>query len=230
MESKHVVAVVEDDPDIRQLVASTLARNGLHVLPFGDGGSFRQSLAQGCPDAVVLDLMLPDGDGLDICRDLRRSPETGDVAILILSARSEELDRVLGLELGADDYLPKPFSPRELSARVKALLRRKNRAQEPGALLEIGGEITLDPDSFVAHVGGQRVELTSTEFRILRILAERKGRVFTRDELLDRLWGNEKTVLDRTVDVHVKNLRLKLGEAARFVRSIRGVGYKIEES
>lgn len=230
MTRKPVVSVLEDDGDIRRLVEDTLARCGFQTQGHPDGESFRRALGRGNPDALVLDLMLPDGDGLEICRSLRASPPTRELPILILSAKSEEMDRVLGLELGADDYLTKPFSPRELAARVKALLRRGSRGGGAAAPLEIGGEILLDPEAFEAHVRGRKVDLTSTEFRILKILAERKGRVFSRDELLTCLWGNDRMVLDRTVDVHMKNLRDKLGESARFIRSIRGVGYKIEEA
>jgi DNA-binding response OmpR family regulator len=229
MTRKQIIAVVEDDDDIRNLLEDTLTRAGFLVQTHPDGNSFRQALRRGQPDALVLDLMLPDSDGLDICRALRQAPATRVLPILILSAKSEEMDRILGLELGADDYMAKPFSPRELAARIKALLRRGNRSSEPEGPVEIGGEISLDPEAFEVHVAGQKVELTSTEFRILRILSERKGKVYTRDELLDRLWGNEKLVLDRTVDVHVKNLRDKLGQSSRFIRSIRGIGYKIEE-
>ena len=226
---RETVAVVEDDPDILRLVSETLDKGGLEVLGFERGEEFLRLARRRAPDAVVLDLMLPDADGLAICRALRAAPETAQLPILILTAKGEEADKVVGLELGADDYVTKPFSPRELLARVRALLRRRKPAVTCGAVLELGGVLVLDPEAFTVTVAGRRVELTSTEFRLLRVLLEGKGRAFSRDQLLDQLWGNEKYVVDRTIDVHVKNLRDKLGGPGRFIKSIRGVGYKIEE-
>ncbi len=226
---REIVAVVEDDPDILRLVSETLDKGGLEVLGFLRGEEFLRLARRRPPDAVVLDLMLPDADGLAICRALRAAPETAQLPILILTAKGGETDKVVGLELGADDYVTKPFSPRELLARVRALLRRRKPAPTAGAVLALGGVLVLDPEAFTVTVEGRRVELTSTEFRLLRVLLEGKGRAFSRDQLLDQLWGNEKYVVDRTIDVHVKNLRDKLGEVGRFIKSIRGVGYKIEE-
>jgi DNA-binding response OmpR family regulator len=223
------VAVVEDDPDILQLVTDTLDKGGLDVLKFTRGDDFLRHVKRRLPDAVVLDLMLPDTDGLNICRQLRAAPETGQLPVLILTAKGEETDKVIGLELGADDYVTKPFSPRELLARVRALLRRRRTPITAGAVLELAGVLELNPEAFTVTVHDRRVELTSTEFRLLRVMLEGKGRAFSRDQLLDQLWGNEKYVVDRTIDVHIKNLRDKLGEAGQYIRSIRGVGYKIEE-
>jgi len=226
---RETVAVVEDDPDILRLVSETLDKGGLEVLSFARGEDFLRLARRRAPDLVVLDLMLPDADGLAICRSLRAATETAQLPILILTAKGGETDKVVGLELGADDYVTKPFSPRELLARVRALLRRRKPAPTAGAVLELGGVLVLDPEAFTVTVQGRRAELTSTEFRLLRVLLEGKGRVFSRDQLLDQLWGNEKYVVDRTIDVHVKNLRDKLGETGRYIKSIRGVGYKIEE-
>lgn len=226
---RETIAIVEDDPDIIRLVMEICEKAGLQPLGFSRGEEFFRHLKRRLPDVVVLDLMLPDIDGLNICRQLRATPETSHLPILILTAKGEEMDKVVGLELGADDYLTKPFSPRELLARIRALLRRKTPAGHPETILELEGILELDPAAFTVTVQGQRVELTSTEFRLLRVLLEGKGRVFSRDQLLDQLWGNEKYVVDRTIDVHVKNLRDKLGEAGRHIKSIRGVGYKIEE-
>lgn len=229
MSPREIVAIVEDDPDILKLVTETLDKGGLETLGFTRGDDFLRHTKRRAPDAVVLDLMLPDTDGLSICRRLRAAPETAQMPVLILTAKGEETDKVLGLELGADDYVTKPFSPRELLARVRALLRRKKTPITAGAVLELAGMLELNPEAFTVTVGGRRVELTSTEFRLLRVMLEGKGRAFSRDQLLDALWGNEKYVVDRTIDVHIKNLRDKLGAAGKYIKSIRSVGYKIEE-
>ncbi|HOB53754.1 MAG TPA: response regulator transcription factor [Acidobacteriota bacterium] len=229
MSPREIVAIVEDDPDILKLVTETLDKGGLETLGFTRGDDFLRHTKRRAPDAVVLDLMLPDTDGLSICRQLRAAPETAQMPVLILTAKGEETDKVLGLELGADDYVTKPFSPRELLARVRALLRRKKTPITAGAVLELAGLLELNPEAFTVTVRGRRVELTSTEFRLLRVMLEGKGRAFSRDQLLDALWGNEKYVVDRTIDVHIKNLRDKLGAAGKYIKSIRSVGYKIEE-
>ena len=229
MSPREIVAIVEDDPDILKLVTETLDKGGLETLGFTRGDDFLRHTKRRTPDAVVLDLMLPDTDGLSICRQLRAAPETAQMPVLILTAKGEETDKVLGLELGADAYVTKPFSPRELLARVRALLRRKKTPITAGAVLELAGLLELNPEAFTVTVRGRRVELTSTEFRLLRVMLEGKGRAFSRDQLLDALWGNEKYVVDRTIDVHIKNLRDKLGAAGKYIKSIRSVGYKIEE-
>ncbi len=229
MSPREIVAIVEDDPNILKLVTETLDKGGLETLGFTRGDDFLRHTKRRTPDAVVLDLMLPDTDGLSICRQLRAAPETAQMPVLILTAKGEETDKVLGLELGADDYVTKPFSPRELLARVRALLRRKKTPITAGAVLELAGLLELNPEAFTVTVRGRRVELTSTEFRLLRVMLEGKGRAFSRDQLLDALWGNEKYVVDRTIDVHIKNLRDKLGAAGKYIKSIRSVGYKIEE-
>jgi Response regulators consisting of a CheY-like receiver domain and a winged-helix DNA-binding domain len=172
--------------------------------------------------------MLPDADGLEICKFLKKKDDFSAIPIIMVTAKGEETDKILGLELGADDYVTKPFSPKELTARVKAVLRRKTK-EEPTRVIEIGQMLSINPDKFEATVEGGKIELTSTEFRILELLASKKGWVFTRDKILDYLWGDEKLVLDRTVDVHVKNLREKLGKAKTLIKNVRGIGYKVEE-
>lgn len=225
--SAPLVAAVDDEPDILELVRLHLTNAGLRVKGFVDAGSFLRFTAASVPDLVVLDLMLPDMDGMDVCRELRGSERLAAVPIIMLTARGEELDRVLGLEVGADDYITKPFSPRELVARVKALLRRHDREVETGTIRH--GPLVIDQRRHAVTVDGRRVELTATEFRILALLGGKPGWVFSREQILDVLWGHEKAVIDRTVDVHIANIRAKLGKSGALLRNIRGVGYKLEE-
>jgi DNA-binding response OmpR family regulator len=221
------IAFVEDEDDIAELVTASLKREGYSVERFATGKSFLRSLEKRTPDLVLLDLMLPDANGVDLCRYLREHDKTRTIPVIMATAKNGEPDRVLGLELGADDYLVKPFSLRELSARIRAVLRRSKEAPASGAI-QVGDELVLDPERHEVRVRGRTVDLTSTEFKVLRMLASRPGRVFSRDEILDHLWGHDKIVLDRTVDVHIKNLREKLGLAAHLVKNVRGAGYKVE--
>ena len=224
----RLVAVVDDEPDILELVSLHLTRAGFAVRTYPDAGRFQKSLVKSIPDLVVLDLMLPDADGLDVCKGLKADARTAHVPVMMLTARGEELDRVLGLEIGADDYVTKPFSPKELVARVKAVLRRIEKP-EARKTIELGDGVVLDLNRYEVKVSGRKVDVTTTEFKLLAILAERRGWVFSRDEILGRLWGEEKAVLDRTIDVHVTNLRKKLGKAGRLIENVRGVGYKLSE-
>jgi DNA-binding response OmpR family regulator len=224
----RLIAVVDDEPDIRELVGLHLKKAGFSVRAFADASQFQRSLTNAVPDLVVLDLMLPDADGLDVCKDLKKDSRTAHIPVVMLTARGEESDKVVGLELGADDYITKPFSPKELVARVKAVLRRQDKRAEPQAV-ELAPGVVMDPNRYELMVGGRKVDLTTTEFKILSILAERRGWVFSRDEILNRLWGDEKAVIDRTVDVHVTNLRKKLGKAGRLIENVRGIGYKLAD-
>jgi DNA-binding response OmpR family regulator len=223
----ELIAVVEDEVDILTLVATGLRKERFRVKEFPDGRSFLASLTRELPQLVVLDLMLPDLDGFEICRRLKREERLSPILIIMLTARAEEADRVSGLELGADDYMVKPFSPKELVARVRAVLRRSGRAGEKSKRIEVGGSLTIDLDSVEVSVEGRKLELTATEFKIMELLASRKGWVFSREKILDHLWGNEKSVTDRSVDVHIKHLRDKLGPAGGHIRNVRGVGYKL---
>jgi len=222
------IAVVEDEPDIAQLVSSHLQKEGFKVDRFPDAGSFLRSLSKRRPDLILLDLMLPDANGLEICKTLRRDESSKAIPIIIVTAKGEETDKVVGLEMGADDYVTKPFSLKELTARIKAVLRRPE-AEPASNKLEIDGELVVDLTRHQVLYQGNPIDLTSTEFKILSLLASRKGWVFTRDQILDSLWGHDKIVLDRTIDVHIKNLREKLREASRYIKNIRGVGYKLEK-
>jgi DNA-binding response OmpR family regulator len=224
----RTVAIVDDEPDLVELVAFHLKRAGFKTRAFLDGQSFMKHLTRQRPDLVILDLMLPDADGMEICKYLRSNREFAALPIIMLTAKGDETDRVLGLELGADDYITKPFSVKELVARVKAVLRRQDSAEQT-QVLKVGKILLIDADKHEVFVEGQSVELTSTEFKILRLLASQEGRAFTRDQILDHLWGQEKVVVDRTIDVHIRNLREKLGKAAALIKNIRGVGYKLEE-
>lgn len=222
------VAIVDDEPDLLELVALHLKRVGFQTETFLDGQTFLRYLDRQRPDLIILDLILPDVDGFEICKYLRSNKEFASLPIIMLTAKGDETDRVVGLELGADDYITKPFSVKELIARVKAVLRRLEAPQKIQRL-ELGGRLVIDQEKHEVLVDGEKIELTSTEFKILGLLASSKGRVFTRDQILDYLWGQEKAVVDRTIDVHIRNLREKLGKAAAFIKNIRGVGYKIEE-
>ena len=189
---------------------------------------FFDFLSDNIPDLIVLDLMLPDIDGLEICKSLKSKTDYSSIPIIILTAKGDETDKIVGLELGADDYMTKPFSPRELIARIKAILRRSS-FQESNKKITINNEIIIDSNRYEVFVGKEKIKLTSTEFKILELLASKKGYVFTREDILNYLWEHDKVVTDRTVDVHIKHLRDKLGKAGKIIKNVRGIGYKIEE-
>ena len=220
------ITVLDDEPDILRLVELHLKKAAFLVACYLDSHTFMNSLRNRRPDLIILDLMLPDADGFDLCRVLKQDSRYRSIPIIMLTARGRETDKVTGLDLGADDYITKPFSPRELMARVKAVLRRSGH--DSGRPITIGGDLTIDPERFEVRIGDDAVPLTPAEFKILHLLASNMGKVFSREKILDHLWGNEKAVIDRTVDVHIKNLRDKLGESGRFIANIRGVGYKLE--
>jgi len=227
--AEKVIAIVDDEEDIVELVSHHLKREGYRVKEFYNGRDFLSFLESIIPDLVLLDIMLPGIDGLEICRMLKSKNRTSKLPIIMLTAKASEADVVVGLELGADDYIVKPFSPRELVARVKSLLRRTGIKEVQEENLKIG-PISLNPDKFDVKVNGNKIDLTTTEFKILEALIQRRGTVFTRDQLLKkkRLWGDDKLVYDRTIDVHIKNLREKLGKAGNMIKTIRGIGYKLE--
>ncbi|HOJ44278.1 MAG TPA: response regulator transcription factor, partial [Syntrophorhabdaceae bacterium] len=196
---------------------------------FENAESFFRSLKTRQFDLLILDLMLPDMDGFEVCKALKSQKRYASIPIIMLTARAEETEKILGLELGADDYVTKPFSPKELVARVKAVLRRHSPKTDRQVQLDIGGRILIDTEKLEVRINDRKVDLTPTEFKILSLLASKKGFVFSREAILEHLWGNEKIVIDRTIDVHIKHLREKLGEEARFIKNIRGMGYRIEE-
>ena len=222
------VLVVDDAQEIVRLVRDYLEHAGFAVLTATDGPSALRLARQDRPDAVVLDLGLPGRDGLDVARDLRRD---SNVPILMLTARTDEADRVAGLELGADDYITKPFSPRELVARIRAVLRRAEAAGSTEAAVTVG-ELLIDPVRMRVEVGGRRVDLTATEFALLLTMARQPGRVFTRAQLLDAVHGTAFEAYERAIDAHVKNIRRKIETdpaAARRLETVYGVGYRIAE-
>lgn len=222
------VLIVEDERDIAALVAYHLTKEGYRVRTAEDGPAALEAVAHDCPDIIVLDLMLPGLSGFDVLAELRRSAQMSDVPVIVLTARREEADRIRGLELGADDYLTKPFTPRELVLRVGAVLRR---AQAP-ALLAGGrslrvGDMTVDLDAMTVSVSAQPVELTPTEYRLLVSLLERRGRVQSRQQLLQAAWDVRAEIETRTVDMHVQRLRTKLGAAGDLIETVRGFGYRL---
>lgn len=221
---KPKILVVDDEPDALEVLGFKLQEAGYATLLAQDGARALTLARDEQPALIVLDLMLPEIDGLEVCRILRREPGTAAIPIIMLTARAAEMDRVVGLEIGADDYVTKPFSPRELVLRIKKLLARGGAAQAED-FIRIG-DLSIDVARHNVRVANEEVVLTATEFKLLQILAQRRGRVQTRDRLLQDVWGYENPIDSRTVDTHVRRLREKLGKAADLVETIRGVGYK----
>jgi two-component system phosphate regulon response regulator PhoB len=226
------VLLIEDDRDIVELVRYNLEREGFQVAAANDGATGLVQVRKTPPDMLLLDLMLPKISGLEICRDIRRDQALNRLPILMLTARGEEADRVVGLEMGADDYVTKPFSPRELVARVKALLRRAEPPGETPRVVETRG-LMIDPSSYRVTHDSKPVTLSTLEFRLLYYLATRPNRVFTRDQLLDAVWGTERFVTPRSVDVYIRRLREKVESDAdhpAFLKTVRGAGYMFESA
>jgi DNA-binding response OmpR family regulator len=224
--SKGKIELIEDDHDIVEMIEYNLKEEGYRTVSAFDGKNGIEIAKREKPDLIILDIMLPAIDGFEVCRILRQQESTTHIPIIILSAKSRETDKVVGLELGADDYMTKPFSPRELIARIKAVLRR-HKEQPPVEIKR--GLIVIDSIKHKVLVKGQEVELTATEFRLLETLAKRPGAVFSRNQLLDAVGSDESMVYDRTVDAHVKSLRRKLGKAKDYIETVRGIGYRFRE-
>ena len=225
MTMTNKVFIVEDEPDLRDTLKYNFENEGFLVESFANGESFIDFIEKKKPNLVVLDLMLPGLSGLDVCRELRSKDKYDDISVIMLTAKSEEIDRIVGFELGADDYVTKPFSVRELILRVKVLL--KKRADNPSneQILEFG-PISMNLEAHDVSINGESILLTALEFKLLKHLLKRKGRVQTRDQLLGDVWGYSSEVTTRTVDTHIKRLREKLGKPGDFIQTIRGVGYK----
>ncbi len=224
--ARERILLIEDEPDIAEVLQYNLEKEGFDVETAHRGDTGLESLRRQAPDLILLDLMLPGVDGLELTRLLKRDAGTSRIPIVMLTARGEEVDRIVGLELGADDYISKPFSPREVVLRVKAVLRRLQPEEPAGDKLEIGG-IHLDIAAHQLRVRGKEVALTATELRLLRLLMERAGRVQTRGTLLSDVWGYAEDIDSRTVDTHIRRLRRKLGPEADRVETVIGVGYRL---
>ncbi|MEZ5964995.1 MAG: response regulator transcription factor [Planctomycetota bacterium] len=228
---REKILVIEDEADILDLVEYNLKREGYRVVGFLDGEQGLQAARKENPDLVILDLMLPGMDGLEVCRELKRDPLTRTTPVIILTAKSEETDVILGLGVGADDYVTKPFRPKELIARVQAVLRRgplRGEASGPDRLVR--GDLVIDTTRHEVRVGGDTVQFTPTELRLLHFLATHPGRVFTRAHLLSRVIGEDAVVTDRNIDVHVRAVRQKLGPLRDLVETVRGVGYRFKDA
>jgi DNA-binding response OmpR family regulator len=217
--------VIEDEKEIRELIRYNLERDGFRVTAFGDWEEGLQRVFAARPDVLVLDLMLPGRNGLEILREVREQPSTRDLPVLVLTARAAEMDKLLGFEHGADDYLTKPFSPRELVARLQALLRRAKPASTEAAIE--AGALRIDPLQHVVTLSGKALTLTPREFELLAFLARHPGRVHSREELLRKVWGYDYLGETRTVDVHIRRLRAKLGTRSRMIETVTGSGYKL---
>jgi two-component system alkaline phosphatase synthesis response regulator PhoP len=225
---RHRVVIIEDEKDIVELIRYNFRKAGFEVEGFTRGREGLEYLRRNPPDLLLLDILLPDQDGFEICKRVRADPRLKPIPVIFLTAKGEEMDRVLGLEIGADDYVVKPFSPRELVARVKAVLRRQERLAEKREVVEVGG-VRLDMRTQEVTVHGRPVELSALEFKLLYFLASHPRHVFNRDSLLDEVWGRDRFVTPRTVDVHIRRLREKieaLPNQPQFLQTVRGIGYR----
>ena len=220
------ILIIEDEPDIRKTLEYNISREGYDVISASSLSEGREKLESASFSLLLLDLMLPDGSGLDLCRELKQDKSLSSMPVIILTAKDDEVDKVVGFELGADDYVTKPFSVRELILRVKAVLKRGERKSDNMEVQRQFGELKIDVDSHEVFVNDEHVNLTALEFKLLRQLVDRRGRVQSRDQLLSDVWGYSSDVTTRTVDTHIKRLREKLGDMGKYVQTIRGVGYK----
>jgi DNA-binding response OmpR family regulator len=225
---KQKILVVDDEPDAVELIEFNLKGAGYDVVRASDGDEALKKARMTLPDLIILDLMLPEVDGMEVCKLLRRDQKTSGIPVVMVTAKAAEIDRVLGLELGADDYVTKPFSPRELVLRVKRLLRTGEKQEQKSDRVE-WKELVIDVPRHQVTIKGKAIELTATEFKLLTVLAQRKGRVQSREQLLHDVWEYDNLIDTRTVDTHMRRLREKLGPAARYLDTVRGVGYRFVE-
>ncbi|MBU0683970.1 MAG: response regulator transcription factor [Candidatus Omnitrophota bacterium] len=228
---EKLIVIVDDENEIVNTVSEYLSNKGFKVKGCSDGDTLFKFLTQEKPDLIILDLSLPGIDGFEICKTLKAKESLSAIPIIIVSALDEEMNKISGLDSGADDYMVKPFSLNELNSRIKAVLRRQVENGFEEKKITIGnGLVVIDLTRYEVTVNQKKIELTATEFKILERLSTRKGQVFSRDNILDYLWGEEKIVVERTIDVHIRHLREKLGEAGNFIKNVRGIGYKLEET
>ena len=226
----HKILIIEDEPDIRKTLEYNISREGYKVVCTSSLSKGKEQINSSDFSLILLDLMLPDGSGLDLCREIKSDKDKSSTPIIILTAKDDEVDKVVGFELGADDYVTKPFSVRELILRIKAVLKRGAEKKETLEVQRQFGELTMDIDSHEVFVNNEQIILTALEFRLLRQLVDRRGRVQSRDQLLSDVWGYSAEVTTRTVDTHIKRLREKLGTMGKYVQTIRGVGYKFSRT
>ncbi len=224
------ILIVEDEPDIVELLAYNLHQAGFETITAFNGEDALRHANTKSPELVLLDVLLPGVDGLEVCRMLKRNPTTADIPVIMLTAKGEKTDRIVGLELGADDYVTKPFSPREVVLRIRAVQRRMEEARTSAAVKQLRiHDLVIDLDKHQVFNSGQKLDLTATEFKLLTLLAGAPGRVFTRDLLMNELWGDNYFAVDRTVDTHISRLRRKLGHLSDAIETVRGVGYRFKE-
>ena len=224
------ILIIEDEPDIRKTLEYNISREGYKVVSASSLSEGKDQINLSDFSLILLDLMLPDGSGLDLCREIKSDKDKSSTPIIILTAKDDEVDKVVGFELGADDYVTKPFSVRELILRIKAILKRGESKNETVEVQRQFGELTMDIDSHEVFVNSEQIILTALEFRLLRQLVDRRGRVQSREQLLSDVWGYSAEVTTRTVDTHIKRLREKLGTMGKYVQTIRGVGYKFSRT
>jgi two-component system phosphate regulon response regulator PhoB len=226
----HKILIIEDEPDIRKTLEYNISREGYKVVCASSLSEGKEQINSSDFSLILLDLMLPDGSGLDLCREIKSDKDKSSTPIIILTAKDDEVDKVVGFELGADDYVTKPFSVRELILRIKAVLKRGAEKKETLEVQRQFGELIMNIDSHEVFVNNEQIILTALEFRLLRQLVDRRGRVQSRDQLLSDVWGYSSEVTTRTVDTHIKRLREKLGTMGKYVQTIRGVGYKFSRT
>ena len=224
------ILVLEDEPDIRKTLEYNLSREGYKVISAASIEQAKTFIKSGTFSLFLLDLMLPDGSGLDLCKKLKGNSETESVPIIILTAKDDEIDKIVGLELGADDYVTKPFSVRELILRIKSVLKRGTLKKDIVEIERQFGGLTINPDSHEVFIDSEEISLTALEFRLLKELVDKRGRVQSRDQLLTEVWGYSAEVTTRTVDTHIKRLREKLGSMGKYIQTIRGIGYKFSRT
>jgi len=225
-----LIYIIEDDEDINELLVYNLTKEGYKVKSFFNGKEPLKKIKLDNPDLVILDIMLPDLDGLEFCKKIKSDPETEHIPIIMLTAKSTEIDKVVGLELGADDYITKPFSLRELLARIKAVLRRSNKQVKKENIVIREGDLEINPEKLEVKLYGKPLKFTNKEFKILLALINAKNKVLSREQILDLVWENEVDVYDRTIDVHINKLRLKLKDYGKYIKTVRGYGYMWENN